>query len=38
VIEASRENMPPPIEEVRKAISEIAEAWSNIGQIDPRAA
>lgn len=38
VIEASRENMLPPIEEVRKAIADIAEAWSTIGQKDPRAA
>ncbi len=38
VIEASRDNLPPTIEEVRKAIADIAEAWSTIGQKDPRAA
>lgn len=38
VIEASRDNMPPIIEEVRKAIADIAEAWSTIGHKDPRAA
>ncbi len=38
VIEASRDNLPPVIEEVRKAISDIAEAWSTIGHKDPRAA
>jgi flagellin-specific chaperone FliS len=30
--------MPPTIEEVRKAIADIAEAWNTIGQKDPRAA
>jgi len=38
VIEASRENMLSPIEDVRKAIADIAEAWSTIGHKDPRAA
>ncbi len=38
VIEASRENKLPAIEEVRKAIADIADAWNTIGQKDPRAA
>jgi flagellar protein FliS len=38
VIEASRENMLPVIEEVRKAVSDIAEAWDTIGKKAPRAA
>jgi flagellar protein FliS len=38
VIEASRDNKLPTIEEVRKAIADIAEAWNTIGQNDPRAA
>ena len=38
VIEASRDNSEVFLEEVRKAIADIADAWSTIGQKDPRAA
>ena len=38
VIEGSRENMLQPLEEVRKAMADISDAWSTIGQKDPRAA
>jgi flagellar protein FliS len=38
VIEASRENLIAVIEDVRKAIAEIADAWNSIGQKDLRTA